>query len=128
MKKPGRRSIRLQRYDYSSAGYYFVTICSINREEIFGKIVVGADVPVRPNHAGDNECEIELSEIGKVVEYYLLDIDNRYSNVYIDKYCIMPNHIHAIVVISNVADGGGQGRPPLPQIIQGLKSMTARMN
>jgi len=125
MKRQGRRSIRLKRYDYSSAGYYFVTMCSKNKQDIFSDIVVGVDVSVYPGFAVD-EYEIKLTEIGEIVEHYLLEINNYYSNVHLDQYCIMPNHVHAIIVINDEAKEGGQGRPPLPKIIQGIKSMAAR--
>ena len=50
-------------------------------------------------------------------------INDIYDNVKTDAFCLMPNHIHGIIVIAE----GGQGRPPLPKIIQGFKSVTTRM-
>jgi REP element-mobilizing transposase RayT len=83
-KKFRRRSIRLPEYDYSKEGSYFITICSFNKELIFGKIT--------------NE-NIILSEIGKLVEKYLIEIPDHFNDVFIYEYVIMPNHIHLIISI-----------------------------
>lgn len=61
-----RRSIRLRDYDYSQAGAYFVTMCSWNRECIFGNIV---------------DRKIRLSEYGEIVQKGWFDLPNRYSRV-----------------------------------------------
>ncbi len=111
-----RKNIRLNEYDYSQAGYYFVTICTKDRLRILGEIV-GADDPVCP------KAEMRLSEIGNIVEKCWYKINDIYEGVQTDIFCIMPNHIHGIIVIST----GGQGRPPLHKIIQGFKSFTTRM-
>ncbi len=115
MEYPKRKSARLKDYDYSQNGCYFVTICTHNRQCLFGEIV-GADDSVRPN--------IKLTQIGKIIDHCLSNIDNMYDNVKIDKYVIMPDHIHSIIRID---DTGGQSRPPLPKIVQGFKSITTRM-
>lgn len=84
-----RRSIRLQRYDYSCAGAYFVTICTQNRECLFGEVV---DEVVRLNNAG------------KVVEECWQEIPSHFPQVELDEFVIMPNHVHGILVIG---DPGG---------------------
>jgi len=86
-KKFRRRSIRLPEYDYSRSGAYFITICSFNKELVFGEIVDG---------------RIVLSEIGKIAAKYLEDIPNHFDNVFVDEYIIMPNHIHIIISIVGV--------------------------
>ena len=111
---PVRKSIRLKGYDYSQAGCYFITICVEDGHEILSQIV-GADDPVRPS--------LELTDIGKIIDDCWHKIDNVYENVHTDKYCIMPNHFHGIVIIQET---GGQGRPPLQKILQGFKSVTTR--
>ncbi|HHX87267.1 MAG TPA: transposase [Firmicutes bacterium] len=126
-KLPRRKNIRLKGYDYSQAGYYFITICTKDRQKLFGEIVgagdpacpriVGADDPVRP------EPFMKSNEIGKMVYDCWNKINDIYNNVMTGAFCLMPNHIHGIVVIS----GGGQSRPPLPKIIQGYKSVSTRM-
>ncbi len=90
MELPKRKTIRLHNYDYSQNGVYFVTICTQNRECLLGKIV-GDDAHIVPNTV--------LSEIGMVVQKYINRI------VGIDKYVIMPNHIHLIIFISGYEKG-----------------------
>ena len=77
-----RRSIRLPGFDYSRAGTYFITICTLNKELIFGKIIDGKPI---------------LSEIGKIAAKYLEEIPNHFENVFVDEYVVMPNHIHIII-------------------------------
>ena len=64
-----RKSIRLKDYDYSQAGYYFVTICLHNRENVFGKIIDGKMI---------------LNELGEIAVKILLDLPNRFNNIMID--------------------------------------------
>ncbi len=97
--KHQRRSIRLKDYDYSQAGAYFVTICTHNKECIFGNVVNG---------------EMVLNKCGKVVQEELDRSADIRREVELDAFIVMPNHIHGIVVIveSNV---GATGRSPLPK-------------
>ena len=82
-EKHHRRSIRLKEYDYSGSGAYFVTICTHNRECLFGEIVDG---------------EIRLSKIGEIVESeWKRSFDIR-DEIRSDVYQVMPNHFHAIVL------------------------------
>ena len=116
MNFPKRKPTRLKNYDYSSNGYYFVTICSHNRKNIFSKIVGQGLAP----------AETELLPYGVVVQEQLLALEKRFDGVRIDNYVIMPNHIHAIVVISkNTA--GASPCPTLSDIICAFKSLTTRM-
>ena len=94
-----RKQNRLPNYDYSNEGFYFVTICSKDRKNIFAKInnkdIVGTGlVPVR----------IELTKIGEIIDKQWKNIKNQYDNVELDEYIIMPNHIHGILII-NKRDG-----------------------
>ena len=77
---PKRKLQRLSGYDYSKSNYYFVTICTDERKNLFGKINF-------PN------------EFGRIAKEQLLQIENHYNNVFVDKYVIMPNHLHAIIAI-----------------------------
>lgn len=79
-----RQSKRLQGYDYSSPGYYFVTIVSHNRLPIFGEII---------------QDQIQLSYIGKIVVDCWLEIPKHFQSVTLDEYVVMPNHFHSIVNI-----------------------------
>ena len=80
---PKRKSNRLQGYDYSRNGAYFITICTHGRSEILSDI---------------NKNMYSLRPIGKIVENELRDLANRYD-ILIDKYVIMPNHVHMIIFI-----------------------------
>lgn len=91
-----RRSIRLKGYDYSQAGLYFITICTQNRKHFFGEIRSG-------NHMGDHEgrpyTEMILNDAGCMVETEWLKIPQRFPNVVLHEYVVMPNHFHAIMEI-----------------------------
>ncbi len=79
-----RKTIRLKGYDYCQPGAYFVTIISWRRECIFA-VVEG--------------CENRLNSIGKVIESELHKISHHFRNAQVEAFVIMPNHIHAIIVI-----------------------------
>jgi len=79
-------SIRLQNYDYSGDGYYFVTICTKNREHFFGNVV---------------NKEMVLNGLGQIAVQYWLEIPKHFPNVILDEFVIMPNHIHGIIIIEN---------------------------
>ena len=82
---PKRKWTRLREYDYSSEGYYYLTLCTKNRKCLLSEI--------RLNEY--DEARVALTQIGSVVESYIRSIPG------IDKYVIMPNHIHMIVYKTN---------------------------
>ena len=90
--QPRKRSFRLKDYDYSQSGSYFVTISTFHSRHIFGRITDGS---------------ITLSPIGIIVESDWREIPDHYDNISLDAYCIMPNHLHGIVVIE-----GNDNSPP----------------
>ena len=89
MNKHKRKSMRLCDYDYSSEGGYFITIVTVNREPLFGRIVNGNMV---------------LNDFGKIVreEWLQTGINRRNVEIYEDEFCIMPNHFHAIIWIVDI--------------------------
>ncbi len=93
---------RLKNWDYSSNGYYYITICTKNREYIFGKIAV--ETGFKPV----SKMIMILNEYGKIVEKCWYDLSEHYSNLKLDEFVIMPNHIHGIMIIDN-NDGNGNG-------------------
>ena len=98
MELPKRKSIRLKDYDYSQDGAYFITICTHNKECILGEIVGnGLDHSENVNPI----CSMKLNCYGEIVENELKNISEHFSYITIDKYVIMPNHIHAIILIDN---------------------------
>ena len=122
---PKRKNIRLQGYDYSQNGYYYITICTNNRQHLFGEIISvvgdGLSVPI-----------IELNENGKIIDEYIKNVAIKYENVKIDKYIIMPNHVHIILVNSNyengleTQNGTGNPSPTIGMIIGWLKYQTTK--
>ena len=105
---PKRKNLRLKDYDYASEGAYFVTFCAKNRTYVFWEDV-GANI-VRPQTA------LPLSAIGKIVDNKIQLIETIYRGVSVDKYCIMPDHIHMLIVLTNhelehVAETGEQCSP-----------------
>ena len=112
-KLPCRKSIRLKNYDYSDNGYYFVTICTQNREKLFGEIV-GATLSGRPNNPD------------KIVTKWLLKLANKFNDIKIDKYIVMPNHVHFIIKRTGEHTGssGDHRGSPLRDIIGWFKTMT----
>lgn len=94
-EKHHRRSIRLRGYDYSQEGLYFVTICTQNRECLFGEILGG---------------EMILNECGEIAYNGWLDIPQHYQNVILHQFVIMPNHIHGILeIVANEHEMGNVG-------------------
>jgi len=111
---PVRKEIRLPGYDYSRAGYYFVTFCVKDRHELLGA-VVGATDPGRPP-------VVELTALGKCIEKSIQIACQ--DGIRIDKYVIMPNHVHCIIEIFSRA--GDRGRSPLQYIIRSVKSYSTK--
>ncbi len=113
MELPKRKPTRLKGYDYSNKGAYFVTVCTYNKKHILSDIIVGEGFHALPKNI--------LTPIGKEIDKSIQYIDKNYDGVRIDKYVIMPNHIHLIVFLENT---GGRGNPPLQYVIGQLKSYT----
>ena len=113
MELPKRKPTRLKGYDYSTSGAYFVTICTKGRKKILSEIIVGEGLSALPQNI--------LTPIGSEIEQSIQYINDNYDGIKIDKYVIMPNHIHLIVISDN---SGGYGNPPLQNIIGQLKSYT----
>lgn len=74
-------------YDYSQIGMYFITICTHKKTCILGNIDSGG---------------IILSELGRMAEELWSTLPERFSNINLDDFIIMPNHLHAIINITNV--------------------------
>ncbi len=84
---PKRKNIRIPEYDYSQEGMYFVTICTKDKQKILSEI----------NLIDNNNTIVKLSNIGKMVEECVNNIEKFNKNVQVNDYIIMPNHIHIIV-------------------------------
>lgn len=112
---PNRKPNRLRGYDYSTANYYFVTICTKNKSHILwdklhdrSHTLVGADAHIGPKH--------KLSHCGECVDKHIKTIPG------IDKYVVMPNHIHMIIGIGRDAGGPMLASAPTQSLSQLVKS------
>ena len=114
---PKRKEIRIKDYDYSSPGAYFITICTANREEILWN-GVGADI-IRPQN-------VPLSTVGKIVEQGILQMAQHYENVAVDKYCVMPDHIHFILRIESDIGGRIISAPTVSTVVGSMKRWVSR--
>ncbi|SOD21076.1 transposase [Nitrosomonas ureae] len=89
-----RKSIRLQGYDYSQAGAYFITVCTHNRMPLFGEIVDGVMV---------------LNTAGQIVEKCWYAIPEHFPQVTLDEFVIIPNHVHGIITIGTTIGANNVG-------------------
>ncbi len=117
--RPTRKPTRLQNYDYSQNGCYFVTVCVKDRRPILSTIV-GGDALIAP--------QIRLTEIGKITEKHIQKINSVYTDVTVEKYIIMPDHIHLLLFIDGFGDGTMKASSPtnLSTVIRSLKTFVTR--
>ncbi|MGN1339628.1 MAG: transposase, partial [Oscillospiraceae bacterium] len=140
MEHPRRKPTRLKDFDYSTDGAYFITICTQNRECVLSEIL--------------DSYEIRLSEYGKIAEEQIKLVQQRFTNVSIPQYVIMPNHIHLIIILNESGRaakwaggantmfahspqtgagraakwaGGASPSPTVSDVIRVLKSQTTRL-
>ncbi|MEG4419480.1 transposase [Microcoleus sp. LAD1_D5] len=119
--KHHRHSIRLPGYDYTTPGAYFITICSWQRECLFGEVI---------------DHTMQLSPYGKTVLFNWSILPKRYQNVALDNFIVMPNHVHGIIVLKdspeiNYTESDKLALTkskihPLSEIVRGLKTSSAR--
>jgi len=81
-----RKKLRLEWFNYSSAGYYFITICTKGRIKNFWEI---------------QKCELMLNDYGNIAHKCWKDIIEHYQWIKLDEFIIMPNHIHGIIIVGN---------------------------
>ena len=116
---PQRKRIRLNGYDYTKPGYYFITICIDDRKNNFGEIRNG---------------KVILSAAGKIVKEVWDELPLHYNNCEIDKYVIMPNHFHGIIKLKYIHQEKGpitihlqdKKQHGLPEIIRGFKTFSSK--
>ncbi|MCF6147564.1 MAG: hypothetical protein E3K37_02785 [Candidatus Kuenenia sp.] len=113
-----RKSIRLKEYDYSMEGAYFITICTYDRECMLGNVA---------------DDEMLLNQFGNIVLECWNSLTGRYTNIELDKFVVMPNHIHGIIKIIDRAmrftfstshESPLQNRKALDDIVLGLLGLT----
>ena len=122
---PKRKQIRIENYDYSTPGKYFITICTANREKIFwnplcaNMLVESVDEDIRPRN-------VPLSPIGKIAEQGILQISSHHKNIFVDKYCVMPDHIHMILRVCADLDRRIISAPTLSTVVGSMKRWVSK--
>ena len=111
-----RKKARLNSYNYSQDGYYFITICTHNKKHILCEIKKGKPY---------------LSKYGHIIKEQIIKLNNIYDNVSLDKYVIMPNHIHLILKLNgynceNSEQNNERFKMTLSKIIQQFKSAVTK--
>ena len=127
-----RKSLRLNYYDYSQSGAYFVTICTFHHRQLFGEVQNG---------------EMQLNGVGRLAAAQWLQLEFRFTCLELGEWVVMPNHIHGILVLRGTGEASQQKGSPLPTrsvndasplrptgttpgsigaIIQNFKSVTSR--
>ena len=121
MELPKRKPNRIPHFDYSTPGAYFVTICTQDKAPLLGTVVGGGalDAP-----------DVRLSRYGEIAQKYILS-GNRTPGVTVDKYVIMPNHIHLILLVEETATAGTSRAPSptnavIPHFVSTLKRFCHR--
>ena len=101
MEHPERKPNQLTEYDYSTDGAYFITICTQDRKKILSNIVGGGafDAP-----------KVVFTNIGEIARKHI-ENSNRIPGLTVDKYVIMPDHIHLILLIDETAAKGTSKAP-----------------
>ncbi len=113
MERTTRKPNRIANYDYSQNGAYFITICTQDRKKILSTIV-GTPLPGCPQERSPNSDRVPATQLlwhGQVADKYIRQLDAFYDNISVDKYIIMPDHIHLLVVIHHPHGHPGRGVP-----------------
>ena len=121
MELPKRKPNRIPHFDYSTPGAYFVTICTQDKAPLLSTVVGGGalDAP-----------DVRLSRYGEIAQKYILS-GNRIPGVTVDKFVIMPNHIHLILLVEADASTGTSRAPSptnavIPHFVSTLKRFCHR--
>ena len=114
---PNRKQNRLEEYDYSLPGAYFITICTKTRTNYFWN-GVGARI-ARP-------ADFSLSEYGNVVKRAIESIPTHYNAITVDKYVIMPDHIHLLLQIHTDSNGRAMRAPTIGKVVSQMKGYVTK--
>ena len=117
MELETRKPIRLENYDYSQNGAYFITVCVKDRKPILSNIV-GATIG-RP-------FEIQLTQCGEIVKNSIENIPKFYPDVMVDNFVIMPNHIHLLLRICVDNSGRPMTAPTISNVINQAKGYVTK--
>lgn len=117
MELPKRKPNRLTDFYYSSPNAYFITICTINRKNLFwtdSKAFVGT-----PQN-------LPLTPCGLITDKCIRDIPRFYPTVSVDHYVIMPNHIHLLLQINSDVDGRSMIAPTISTVVRMMKGAVSK--
>lgn len=107
------KNLRLKNYNYSQAGYYFVTLCTGNRKNLLCSY---QSTPKSENLT----YGLSLTNLGIIADTHINNINSVYNNVKVDCYVIMPNHIHMLITLNPGSS------IKLPNIINSYKTITSK--
>ena len=102
MELPKRKTVRLKGYDYNAPGYYFITLCTKEKQKLLCDIV-GTGVLDGP--------KTDLTPYGITARKQIEIMKNFYPFVSVEKYVIMPNHIHFLFQVKESKNSGPSGTP-----------------
>ena len=118
-----RKTMRLQNYNYSENGAYYVTICTKNRRCLFSEVV---------GSIYESTAKIKLKPYGRIVDEIINTLSERFD-INIDNYVIMPNHIHMIISIENssikrsIRESTLRNRSTISKVVGYLKMNSSKM-
>ena len=112
MPLPQRKHPRLKDYDYGQCGCYHITICTQGHRNCLSCII--------PPQTITDRAQIQLTHWGNIAEKYIQQIEQIHVGVHVDKYAIMPNHIHVLILLDE------QVSTTIPKIVHGFKRMVSR--
>mgnify|MGYP000029549622 FL=1 len=121
MNLPSRKSPRLKNYDYSTPGFYFITICSHQKQCLLGSI---------SSTSSNDTVFMHLSLLGQIVDSEIRAVEHHYPNVKVNKYVVMPNHVHLILQIQQSVPYCGTDKSvpySIPNIVGKLKAASTRV-
>ena len=112
MVLPERKHPRLKNYDYGQNGCYHLTLCVKNHRPILSRVIPSRDPMLR--------AQVQLTGAGKIVETYIQNVPSVYPQVTVEKYAIMPNHVHLLLLMEDGCETSVQ------TIVRSLKRMVTR--
>ncbi|MBX7148646.1 transposase [bacterium] len=112
-----RKNLRMKGYDYDQYGYYFVTVCVKNKECLFGELINEQVIP---------------NELGNIIINTWFHLKSRFLGIELDEFTLMPNHIHGIIILNEMAaqnlpsqEGAASSAPTLGDVMCAFKSISA---
>lgn len=112
---PKRKRNRLIGFDYGQNGGYFITLCVQDKKHILSSINVGEGFPLP-----------QLTVYGEITDKYIRQINEKYPAIQIDKYVVMPNHIHILLSVDKGSFGTGDPSPTVEKVMGWFKYQTTK--